>query len=41
MLIDDDDVEGTETFTLFLQNPIGGVLGMPNTAIVTITDDGM
>jgi Leucine-rich repeat (LRR) protein len=39
-IIDDSDQEGDETFIVSLGNPSGGaVLGMPNTAVVTIIDD--
>ena len=40
-LFDDTLAEGTETFNVELQNPNGGILGMPNSAVVTITDNGM
>ena len=41
MLVDDSFAEGTEMFDVSLQSPNGGVLGTPNSAIVTITDNGM
>ena len=42
ILVDDDDVEGEETFNVFLQNPSSnGLLDMPNNAVVTITDNGI
>jgi hypothetical protein len=40
VIIDDNDPEGNETFTVSLSNPTGGAqLGEPNTAPVTIIDD--
>ena len=40
-LFDDSDAEGTEMFNVALQNPNGGILGTPSTAVVTIIDNGM
>ena len=42
MLIDDDDVEGEETFSISLLNPSGtSTFGIPSVAGVTIMDNGM
>jgi hypothetical protein len=38
-IIDDSYAEGTETFTIGLNNPSGATLGSPSTATVTITDN--
>jgi hypothetical protein len=38
-IINDTDVEGSETFTVELSNAAGAVLGSPTTATVTITDN--
>jgi hypothetical protein len=38
-IINDVYVEGPETLTLTLSNPVGGVLGTPNPATLTITDN--
>lgn len=39
LVVDDVYVEGSETFTVFLSNPTGSALNVPNTAEVTITDN--
>jgi subtilisin family serine protease len=39
-IIDDTYAEGSETFTVTLSNPTGAILGSPNPAIVTISDNG-
>jgi len=36
---DDAYVEGDETFTVTLSNPVGGLVGSTSTAVVTIRDD--
>lgn len=38
-LIDDGYAEGNETFSIALSNPTGAVLGSPNVATITITDN--
>jgi uncharacterized repeat protein (TIGR01451 family) len=38
-LVDDGYAEGNENFNIALSNPIGGFLGSPNVATVTITDN--
>ena len=38
-ILDDSDVEGDETFSVGLSNPIGADLGNQDTAIVTINND--
>jgi uncharacterized protein (TIGR03118 family) len=39
LVVDDVYVEGNETFTVFLSNPTGSGLNVPNTAEVTINDN--
>jgi hypothetical protein len=39
-IIDDSYAEGDESFTVTLSNPTGATLGSPNTASVTISDNG-
>jgi len=39
LIIDDAYLEGPETFSVNLSNPIGAILGSPATATVTITDN--
>ena len=38
-IVDDGYVEGNESFTVSISNPVGGVLGSPTTATVTIQDN--
>jgi Leucine-rich repeat (LRR) protein/ribosomal protein L35AE/L33A len=38
-IIDDDDSENNETLIVSLNNPVGAVLGSPDTAVLTIKDD--
>jgi len=38
-IVDDSYAEGNESFTIALSNPSGAVLGSPNIATVTITDN--
>ena len=39
LLVDDSYLEGPETFTVKLINPVGAYMGAPSMATVTITDD--
>jgi hypothetical protein len=38
-IINDDDVEGNETFAIGIQTPSGGTLGAPRTVLISIVDD--
>ena len=38
-ILDDGDLEGDHRFTIELGNPVNGVLGIPDSAVVTIIDD--
>lgn len=40
-IINDTLAEGNETFAIGIQNPSGGGLGAPRTALITIVDDDM
>jgi hypothetical protein len=39
LIVDDVYVEGDETFNVLLSNPTGAALAVPNSAVVTITDN--
>ena len=38
-IFDDNLIEGDEDFSLFLNNPEGAILGIPNNSIFIIVDD--
>jgi hypothetical protein len=38
-ITDDPSIEGAETFTVKLTDPVGGTIGVPDTVTVTIVDD--
>jgi hypothetical protein len=38
-ILDDDDAEDDEQFTVTLLNPVGSTLGTQETLVVTIVDD--
>ncbi len=38
-ILNDNDTEGTESFTFTIDNPTGGTLGAPRTATIQILDD--